>query len=67
MIRKGVPIKPHWLHSLYRVSQVVISALALTVLIYFTRNRAPELALAFYFLYAGPVVVAAYAWGKEVA
>jgi len=41
--------------------------LALTVLIYLTRNKSSELVLTFYFLFAGPIVVAAYTWGKEVS
>jgi PAS domain S-box-containing protein len=64
---KGVVIDPEQRHSLMRGIQVSISALTLTVLICLTRNELPELALTFYFLYAGPVVVAAYAWNKEVA
>jgi GAF domain-containing protein/nitrogen-specific signal transduction histidine kinase len=53
-------------HNLIRGIQVLISALALTALICVTRNRWPELALTFYFLYVGPIVVASYTWGREV-
>jgi GAF domain-containing protein/nitrogen-specific signal transduction histidine kinase len=62
---KGVFSNWRQRHNFVRGSQVVISVLALTVLIYLTRNNS-ELALALYFLYAGPVLVAAYTWGKEV-
>ncbi len=44
--------------------QVVFAVLTLTVLIYLTRNNLPELALTLYFLYAGPIVVAAFVWGR---
>jgi GAF domain-containing protein len=56
-----------WRYDLVRGIQVAVSVLALTLLIYLTRSEVPELALTFYFLYAGPIVVAAYTWGKEVA
>ncbi len=48
---------------LYKVL-VVLAVLTLTVLIYLTRNNLPEFALTLYFLYAGPIVVAAFVWGR---
>lgn len=54
-----------WRLDFYRAAQVALSALVLTVLIYLTRDRFPELALTLYFLYAIPVTVAASTWGRE--
>jgi GAF domain-containing protein len=64
---KGVLDKPRQRYHLYRGGQVVLSSLVLTALILLTRTSSPELALTFYFLFAGPIVVAAYTWGQEAA
>jgi GAF domain-containing protein/nitrogen-specific signal transduction histidine kinase len=62
---KGVKNSPSQRYGLVRGIQVTVSVLMLAGLIYSTQNDRPELALAFYFLYAGPIVVAAYTWGRE--
>jgi GAF domain-containing protein/nitrogen-specific signal transduction histidine kinase len=45
----------------------VLSVLVLTGLIFLTGDGTPELALTFYFLFAWPIFVSAYTWGKGVA
>ena len=52
--------------KLSRAVQTTAAVLALIALILYTRNRAPELALTFYFLCAGPVIVSTYYWGRRV-
>ncbi len=64
---KGVFSSPLRHRNIVRGSQVAICTLALTLLILLTQNRSSAVALAFYFLNAVPVVVAAYTWGKEAS
>jgi PAS domain S-box-containing protein len=62
---KEVLNQPFHRHTVLRVGQIGASSLALAVLIYLFRNRSAELTATLYFLFAGPILLAAYTWGKE--
>jgi GAF domain-containing protein len=61
---KGLLDRRNLRQDILRGASIAISVLALTILLYFARHSAPELALTFYFLYAGPIVFVAYNWGR---
>lgn len=61
---KGVLDRSRRSRDIVRGVQLATALLVLTGLIFLTQDRSPELALTFYFLYAGPVAFAAYHWGK---
>jgi hypothetical protein len=62
---KGVFSHPVQRRTMLRIGQIGASSLALAVLIYLFRNRSAELTTTLYFLFAGPILLTAYTWGKE--
>jgi GAF domain-containing protein len=65
MIGKDEQRDNDWHHRLARAIQTALAVGLLTVLIWLARRRAPDLALALFFLNAGPTFVVAYYWRRR--